>query len=180
MHPCQNVLYLLFNVILNRKLKGNKIENYHHEFHCSFLYCTMLVLIITSNFTVLFYIHNAGFRHKPKMNQVVCCVQSLTVCASGFTHTYRFAPPKRRTPSQNSLQPFWAQKEGLEEGPRVSLSFPFPVCRFQSTWWANLGKKCKWRRILQEPWVIVLECLLYWCLFRSMCDHPPHTHSPLG
>lgn len=139
----------------------------------------MLVLIITSNFTVLFYTHNAGFRHKPKKNQVVCCVQSLTVCASGFTQTYRFAPPKWQkdgTPSQNSLQPFWAQKEGLEEGPRVSLSFPFPVCCFQSTWWANLGKKCEWRRIWQEPWVTVLECLLYWCLFRSICDHPPHHH----
>lgn len=74
MHPCQNVLYLLFNVILNRKLKRKQNWKLSSWISLFFLYCTMLVLIITTNFTVLFYTHNAGFRHKPKMFQVVCCV----------------------------------------------------------------------------------------------------------
>lgn len=144
MHPCQNVLYLLFNVILNRKLKENKIENHLHEFRCSFLYCTMLVLIITTNFTVLFYTHNAGFRHKPKMFQVVCCVSKATQFMLQASHrlTDLLLQNGRKTglhPSI-SLQPFWAHKEGLEGGSKVTLFFPFSVCHFQSTWWANLGK----------------------------------------
>lgn len=175
MHSCQNVLYLLFDVILNRKLKGNKIENYHHEFHCSFRYCTMLVLIITTNFTVLFYTHNAGFRHKPKMFQVVCCVSKVTQFVLQASHrlTDLLLQNGRNTRLHPSIpcSHFGHIRRDWKEvlrSPYSSLSLCVAFRVHGGLTWGSNGEGYD-----RSHGSLFENALLYWCLSRSLHDHSP-------